>query len=375
MKKNRIALLTWYSNGNYGTILQAYALKVVLDKIGNCDIIKFKKQRYKYSIEDLADSRKRRMLIERFYEKIYARIFIKKYMIPEIEKSKKMKDFIAHVLNVQGDDIENEQIKELQYDYFVCGSDQIWNPYHFDPIYFLYFVSQGKKIAYAPSFGVSSLGEFPREKRLIQKYIKEFDAISVREESGKEIVKELIGKEVQVCLDPTLLIKCDEWEGFASSSDYVFPDKYIYCLFLGDYCKHIEKVKEISDTLKLPIYLHCYNRKDYFYNGNSFKSMSPIDFVAAIKNASFVCTDSFHATVFSIVFHKAFISYKRFADNKKESQNSRIENLLKITSLTKRLEMESNDLKELCIIDYVSVDLKLDFQRDTSINYLENSIK
>ena len=72
---------------------------------------------------------------------LYARIFIKKYMIPEIEKSKKMKDFIAHVLNVQGDDIENEQIKELQYDYFVCGSDQIWNPYHFDPIYFLYFVS------------------------------------------------------------------------------------------------------------------------------------------------------------------------------------------------------------------------------------------
>ena len=112
---------------------------------------------------------------------------------------------------------------------------------------------------------------------------------------------------------------------------------------------------------------------DYFGKEYKFKDLSPVDFVSAIKNASFVCTDSFHATVFAILFHKPFICYKRFSEKEKFSQNSRIENLLQLTGFSDRLGLESKSVSELLDVSFSISDEWINSMKAQSIHYLQKA--
>lgn len=373
--KKKIALFTWFSNGNYGTILQAYALKTILDKYGNCQIINYKKEKYKYGINDVLNRRKRQLLVERIFEKLFLLLYPKKYRSHLVKKSMLFNEFIHYNLKISDKYFRKNDLSNLKYDYFVTGSDQVWNPYHFDESFYLNFVKSGKRISYAPSFGVNSLTEFGHLKEYIKDCLSKFDNLSVRESEGREIIKDLIEKDATVCLDPTLLINAEEWKDLTKNSIYEFPSKYIYCLFLGDYTNYIEKVNSISAILDVPIYLHCYNRIDYFYKGNRFLELSPIDFIKAVQNADFICTDSFHATVFSIIFQKPFICYRRFLDSEKYSQNSRVENLLQNLNLLNRLDMNFTDSDSLTVLDFTKPNYELEKLKKISFEFLNNSFK
>ncbi len=378
MKK--IALLTWFDNNNYGSALQAFALKHTLDKFGICDVINYKTHSDKYKLSDLKTGENRKIIFEKCITKICVVFLKRKYTNYIIEKRKKFVTFFSDYLYLEKPQLAKSELKKLtnKYDYFVCGSDQVWSPLRYDSSFYLDFAGTKNKISYAPSFGVDNVKVFDTKTEEIKKNLLDFNNISVREDSGKNIVKKLIGKDVPVCLDPTLLLSREEWSDFAKASKKNNAKDYLYCLFLGDYKLHRKSFSDISSLLKLPVFLHSYNRKDYFSKFNHFNGLGPSEFVNSIKNANFVCTDSFHAAVFSIIFHKPFVLYKRFSDGDKGSQNTRVINLLQMLDLSERLDLEVNKKttkEDLLNINYQKVDSKLDALREKSFDYLTNALK
>jgi len=130
----------------------------------------------------------------------------------------------------------------------VCGSDQIWSPIFYDPHYYLDFVDNDtKKISYAPSFGVSDIYE-EGVKKGIEKLLNRFENISVREEQGKEIIKEICDKNVEIVLDPTLLITKEEWIKLFEIKEDKNKDNYILCYFLESNKKYLKVAKELSNS-------------------------------------------------------------------------------------------------------------------------------
>ena len=377
MKK--IALLTWFDNDNYGSALQAFALKHTLDKFGTCDVINYKTHSDKYKLSDLKTAGNRKIIFEKCITKLCVVLFKQKYTNYIIEKRSKFLSFFSDCLYLDKTQLTKSELKNLtdKYDYFVCGSDQVWSPLRYDSSFYLDFTSTKNKISYAPSFGVDNVKAFDTKTEEIRKNLAAFSNISVREDSGRNIVKQLIDKNVPVCLDPTLLLSEEEWSNFAEVGNNNLGE-YIYGLFLGDYKLHRDSFEAISSKLNLPVYLHSYNRKDYFSNLKHLNGLGPSEFVSSIKTANFVCTDSFHAAVFSIIFHKPFILYKRFSDSDKNSQNTRVINLLRMLDLSERLDMvvkEETTSEHLLNIDYQKVNLKLDMLREESFSYLTNALK
>lgn len=233
----KTATVTWYHYDNFGTALQAYALQNVLHKLGyNNQIINYQGQDI-YQGEEKGKSvhfviRNFRRLIKRIYRLKYAK-FEKEFERLNEERSSIFRKFVSEYLSLSRPCCTYEEFVEIEkeYDTFLCGSDQIWSPSVFNPLYFLSFVSDArKKIAYAPSFGNSTIQDEVREE--IRKYVNRIDHLSVREQLGSKLIKELTGREASVVLDPTLLLDDKEWEEVASLP--VKDRKYILCYFLGN---------------------------------------------------------------------------------------------------------------------------------------------
>lgn len=208
-----------------------------------------------------------------------------------------------------------------EYSMFVAGSDQVWNPYYLfvGSNNFLQFAPQEKRATIAPSFGVS---EIPDERKAdFSKWINEISYLSVREDAGQKIIDDLTGRGSVVIADPTIIAPKKIWDKLAKNPDFKLPKKYLLTYFLGDrtkkYSKYVAKFAkkydlEIVNLLDIlsPQYLTC----------------DPAEFVYCIKNADFICTDSFHATVFSILYKKPFVTFDRIEG--KRSMGSRITTLL-----------------------------------------------
>lgn len=207
------------------------------------------------------------------------------------------------------------------YAFFFCGSDQVWNPYYqtTGANCFLQFAPKEKRVTLAPSFGVSAIPE--ERKADFAKWISEIPYLSVREEAGMQIIRNLTGRDAAVLVDPTMVLSVEEWEKFAKKPLFELPGRYILTYFLGDrtkkYGKEIRRHAKECDCqvinlldLMEPQYYGC----------------SPNEFVYCIKNAEMVCTDSFHAAVFSILFHKEFQVFERVEGDRRMS--SRLQTLL-----------------------------------------------
>lgn len=211
--------------------------------------------------------------------------------------------------------------KELDdFDYFVTGSDQVWNPLYKrgNAIYFLQFAPKEKRIALSASFGIS---EYP-SNRLVQlrKYLEGIDYISVREERAKEIVEENSSKKATVLIDPTLMLERSEWEEIAKAPEFEIPEKYVMTFFLGGMSEETKTyiydlAKQHGDSV---VSLLDIEQQKYF-------TCNPSEFIYLIKNAQKVYTDSFHASVFSIIFHTNFQVFRR---NGSADMFSRIETLM-----------------------------------------------
>lgn len=272
-----------------------------------------------------------------------------------------------------------EQLKResaKRYDAFVCGSDQLWLPGNLGShFYTLEFAPDDKpKIAYATSFGVSQIPMFQRQRT--RRYLNRFQSLSTRELRGAQIIEELTGRTAQVVCDPTLLFPAADW-------DRMIPEKreiqgsYIFCYFLGTNPEHRKAARELQEETGLRIvtcpFLDHYVPCDERFGDLQLFDLDAADFVNLIRHAEYVLTDSFHGSVFSILYHKRFVTFNRFGEER-NSRNSRIDSLCSLLGVEGR--RARGDIREQMDtdIDYHPVDEKLRKLRRDSLAYLETAL-
>jgi len=367
----KVAIMTWYTYRNYGTVLQASAIYNKIKELGySPDLIKYMPR----------PGRSNKTIMSLIKE-----VLIKvRGTISRSYCSKKQIELFAEYLNKKVTETkECDSYVELadlvyEYDAFLCGSDQIWSPLNFDEKYFLPFVSDSnKKIAYAPSLGVSRIDN-PIIRGRMAEHISTFEHLSIRELKGAELIESMTGKQVNVVLDPTLLMTADEWDNFLNmeKAEKGISGDYIICYFLGDYKKYMGYVRLLSEKMRIPYYVIPVKQKQKTMKGQLPFEVGPTEFVSLIKNAKHVCTDSFHGVAFATNHKVPFSVFKRFKDNDRQNQNSRIFSFLSLLSLEGRLvNPKERNISSMVTCDFSRSTEKLEKLRKDSLDYLITSLE
>ncbi|MCR4861353.1 MAG: polysaccharide pyruvyl transferase family protein [Ruminococcus sp.] len=364
-----ILILTLYDYYNYGTMLQAYALKEYINSLGfKVDMVNY---RYKVSLSNRLYNLFLKAHHSIFAFKRSSKYYYRKKNLSNLNKRKAKFDRFKKNYIECGKQMNyyNDTICELdgEYDIYVVGSDQTWNPSlsTFSLDYFLSFVNRGKRIAYAPSVGVSKLSE--EQKKIFKTYLNNFDFISCRELTGVNILKQCTDKKVYRVIDPTLLLNHERWEGFSKTKLKKKP--YILEYFLGEDRSQREVVKEFALKNNLEIVNIGICDIDLMSNSTNCYA-GPEEFISLIKDAAFVFTDSFHGTAFSLNLNTNFyVFYKKNLDGN-FVEPSRISDFLDIFGLKNRIISTIDDINLNEKIDFSAVELILEKERKNSKDYL-----
>ena len=384
---SKVAIVSCYYVKNYGSMLQAYAVQKMLDnmKIENENLVYVKskdvKQLFSYAKRLLLDGNIRKTKLKILKKKITSKLN-KDYDINFKKRYKKFEEFKLKYFKVSKPyhGYKNLEKSSEDYDAFVLGSDQLWHPMNLENHYFtMEFISDNKpKITYATSFGVSEITKNQIEKT--KKYLNRIEYISIREEAGKKIIKELTGRDVPVVLDPTFMLNVEEWEEIQPKEKVYTNNKYIFCYFLGDNQEHRDVVTSIKkltgyDIVTLP-HIDEIAKSDKNFGDAKLYDVGPSEFINLIKNAEIVCTDSFHCTAFSIMYEKDFITFKRFKNSSKASTNSRIVSLLGLLNLSDRLYNGEENIENILNkeMDYLKVKNELEKLRIKTKSYIDDAI-
>lgn len=373
--KFKSATLTWF-NGNYGSILQAYALQQNLLGLGiDNEIINYVPDNIEKARFFLRSSA-RNILIKNKLDsrKIQNSYFSSSEIDAKRELFLKFKNEHLKLTKVFPSQKSLYQISS-SYDVYLCGSDQIWNPNYFKKCNYLDFVDMRKrKIAYAPSIGTISLTQ--REKYRIKPLLNEIDYISLREKSGAELIGSLVDSPVSTVCDPVFLLTKNEWIS-SLGLEMKKKDRYILCYFLGENDEYLKTAEFLSDETNIPIKSIPTNMWGYENCKGNIKVLGPIEWIDLIANADFILTDSFHATALAIIFNVNFFSFKRFHDTKKGSQNSRIFHILTVTDLLDRIVAGyiSNQELEITANRWDNANSQISEYRNYSINWLKNALQ
>lgn len=345
MKK--VGIITITGLGNYGNRLQNYALQKTIEKLAFC------------RCETLINKSCR------------IKGYIKKYLMLNSkvlsERERTFQRFNEEFLHFSGIEINNfsKDRRLLDYDCLVCGSDQIWNSDYpeNDRANFGYFFPSVKVISYAASFGTDAIAE--KKKKRYAKFLKRMEAISVREEKGKELAEYLTGRDdICVHIDPTLLLTAEEWLPLEKEPALYKGERYILKYFLG------EKNNEINRKLEEYAKKHDLTIIDVISKDSPYYNIGPSEFLFLERNADLIVTDSFHSCVFAIIYKRPFIVVER-KESSLQSMGSRIDTLLNKFHLENR-RYTGSDLVEIAhsSIDYSNVNRILEFERNESIQYL-----
>lgn len=268
-------------------------------------------------------------------------------------------------------------------DLFVTGSDQIWNPYcgGYNPMMFLEFVQDGTKcIAYSSS--ISQPDIHPKIKDRMAKALSKFQYIGVREQRSVELLNTMLGRtDVQLVVDPTYLLSAKEWENFGEHAELEFevPERYIFCYFVGEkrkdvYEQMVQDVKRFTGISEV-ITLECYDRPLNYGGGRLYKDGGPYEWVYLLRHASYVCMDSFHATVFALKFQKEFVHALKNADTETGSQNTRMYDILSRYGLFYKIYHQHNDAGWQQRINYNKVNPIIEHEIKESLEYLRQEIE
>ena len=365
----KTATITFHAAHNYGSNLQAYALQQTIRRLGfENEIINLRTEKQKdlYTVFT-----KRKGL--KYVMKNLSHLL---YYFPLKRAYQKFEDFINKKLIVSKEYATEEDIvnAELHYDTYIAGSDQIWNPIpaDFDWSYYLTFVHEGRKISYATSFGqLASTGDEETKKR-ISEVLKTFDAISVREQEAAENVMRLAGLRPQIVLDPTLLLKKDEWLNLVKDSKRVVKGDYIFFYTLFANPERMDIVKRVSKAMGLPVVTSNFsNQYDIFNPFIKRYDAGPLDFLTLIRDAKLVIVSSFHGTVFSILLNVPFFAIDGMSD-------ARISTLLKTVGLEHR-EISVNNIEERCLeaytLEFENVNQRIEEVRKPSIEFLKSNLE
>lgn len=381
-----LGLATPFQTQNYGTKLQAFAMQNIFLELGyDVEIISYtyvssKKEKIKniLSIKKLSSRiKQKRQKKSDFSNPCYAQCVR--------ERNRDFDRFTNEYLPTTRNFVSLEELKKYseRYDAVICGSDQIWLPVHIQKGYYsLSFVPEGvKRIAYAPSIGIGKLEK--SDQKMYRDFLCKMDSLSCREISGCEIIEQTANRKAQLVLDPTLLVSKSEWEKLSGSTTVIDGD-YIFCYFLGENPQHRQKVKELAKLTGCKIvtlpHIDGYVEADLDYADYALSEIGPDKFINLIKNAKYVCTDSFHGSVFSTIFEKEFFVFERFSVGAENSTNTRLYSLLSILDLANRQVKDvdiatldwAEKIKEK--IDYNKVVINADKHRKSSFDYIKNAL-
>ena len=260
---------------------------------------------------------------------------------------------------------------DLPYDVILSGSDQIWNPKifpdrHFDPVFFGTF-SDKRKIAYAPSFGIPKIPEEMEEE--LRGYLANFSHISVREKRGQEIIRDVAGQDVPVVLDPTLLLDRAQWAAMANTPVGYPEGGYILCYCISKPGALSAYIQALAEKTGLPVVQLCGIRQKVHPKARCILDAGPAEFLALFRNAAFVCTNSFHGTVFSVQFQKPFFTAVAPAELA-APERSRTFSILSRLGLTARIIGKGDTAGMDASIDWTAVEARLTAARQSSVDYL-----
>ncbi len=376
MSEKKAGIVTFHYAHHYGAQLQAYALMQAVEKLGTpCEIIHYVRpdtlegnRLFKRGLSPHAQlSNAHTLLHYKAFKRRYIRF--QEFAHKRLHLSERFYSSSQELFDAPPD-----------YTAYLCGSDQIWNPLiykekTYDPAFFLGFARKGRKIAYAPSFGIASIPE-PLKEPLIS-YLKNMDDLSVRESQGGAIIEELTGREALTVLDPTLLLTGGEWGSIAVSPKRTKP--YMLCYFVSDSTPFEPYINALSRKLGLEVVYLAGSRKGIPGYAKIVYDAGPCEFLGEFKDAAFVCTNSFHGTVFSVNNQKDFISFT--AGSEKKTVNSRLYSILDLLDIKERLLVVEKEqtpskeaLPELGRIDYAKVAGFLEREREKSLNYLKEAL-
>ncbi len=397
MKKKKIGCVIAYGKGhnNYGTSLQAYAMLKKIQELGyDVEVINYQKQlsineKIAYVINALRVGEVKEIHNRIFADRMknthqqYAKGLKLRTSAVDAYKEKKLLPLFHTYI---GYNSLCEGSKE--YDVVVVGSDQVWTPLSLPNKFFnLLFVDDFvRKVAYASSFGVSDIPKFQQKRTGM--FLDRFSQIGVRELRAKEIVDSLSKQTAQVVADPTLLLTREEWEkellDDISPSTLVNKKRaelggYIFCYFLGTNTDARKAALELKNKTGLKIitirHMDEFVENDENFGDEAPYNVDPNDFVRYIAHAEYVCTDSFHCTVFSIIFHRQFMTFYRFSNKDKTNRNSRINSLFDILGIPSEhiYSGKMNDIKR--DINWNNVDKKIIQLRSQSVSFLQEALQ
>lgn len=367
-----IGVITWFDGPNYGTVLQAIALQKYLRIIGN-----------EVKLLNWMPPHTERRQKESFWQKVarqplkYANLYAEeKYGRLIEQKNTKLKSAIRKNCEFTDPIVDEDHFIETcnRFDLLICGSDQIWNPNWYHRMYYADDAHiKVKRISYAPSLGVTEIESETAEK--IRRSLRGFSQISVRERQGAELLEKATGIRPEVVVDPTLLLEADDWDAFLKN-DTGIRDDYVLSMFLTDNHHHWLAANRFAMEQKMKHVIIPYTGFSYLQPGEICADAGIEELLTLIKNARYVLTDSFHITVFSLIFQRQFYSIMRFKENGYVSQNSRLVDLLVMAGLKDRgIPYNTNRIRPLQSIDYSSVQMALKREIERSKAFLIKAIE
>jgi len=366
----KAGIITFHCADNFGAVLQVYGLQEIIKEMNiEVEIIDFRPQ-------ELTEPYNHTVNFVRNYKKngcpgVAKLLLSKLYNYRNIEnRLKSFNKFRNKYLNVS--DNKYKTSKDLlynppKYNYYLTGSDQVWNPYFKKAIgdsYFLDFVDDKSsiKISYAASIAEVVEDELFED---YNKYINTFDYISIREKSSLEFIKSVSNKDVFVTLDPTLLLDKNKWKIISKKPET--KEKYILVYDLQNNNELNRLANKLSEEMGLKIISYS-NKKNYNNSIQSFRFKGPEEFLGLFENAELILTSSFHGTVFSVINNKPFYTIPH------TTRGSRMIDLLRTLNLEDRIIYTEEDLKGNDYnINYDKVNILLEEKRQESISFLKKS--
>jgi hypothetical protein len=369
-----IGIITIHKINNYGSVFQAYALQKVCEDLGyKVEIIDYNYPNSFHTTRKYASHEDSQPNEPKWIKMLYAIDLIKQHKGIEAFVNKFQK-----LSSKQYNDPSELYNDAPHYDIYITGSDQLWNPRYCngDPAFLLHFApDDALKISYAASIGANSIPEElkPQYKELLKRYTY----ISVRENSGVQVVNDVAGKEATVVLDPTLLLSRDQWNLIATPKR-LFKKKYILCYFLNytfnafpyvdqlaEYMQkqtgyEIMRVARPPQRIGLP---HTHYRVD----------ASPEDFLALVRDAEMVLTTSFHGTAFAVNYGKPVFTVVQ----NKDASDSRQVSLMCNLGLEAQILSIKDSMPDSCrfIYDVQSEQMLLEKLRAKSVDFLKNALR
>ena len=358
----KVGIVTVHNVSNYGAVLQAYALKEIINNKHECYIIDFDNTHVSKSLKYI-----------RFGRGFHAFLGMGKdilRLIPRLRVIRKFKKFIKFKMNL----INLNSFEVSECDVFISGSDQIWNPAcissnkKFISEYFLSFANENqKKISYASSCGAYEFNN--NEMKELKRYLSSYTSLSVREKTTSNFLSRELNRKVEHVLDPTLLLTKQEWlekigDNQCRGGDYIL----VYV---------IKKTKLLKETIctiksKLNMKVILVEQGIYFDNiiDEHIRDAGPEDFISLINNAKFIITDSFHGTTFSVIFNKPFYSVSPGANV------NRISSLLTMLDLKSRIIHKEENIKNINLdLDFSEANNRLMILINKSKEYLYSAIE